>query len=123
MKHLKIHISPHDLKLSPALLQFIHDKLSAVSRFAEDIIAAEIVLRGPSGASGFYSVSARLALPGRDVQGVASHSNLYGAINRLVARLGRLARKRKTRRVNASHGGDKKRTSFRSESTASAFAP
>lgn len=122
MKQLKIHISPHDLDLSPALLEFIHKKISGVSRFAGDIIAAEVVLRGPAGASSLYSVSARLALPGQDVKGAASHPNLYGAINRLVSRLARLSRKRKTRLVNALHRPDKKRARRPLESIASAFA-
>jgi ribosomal subunit interface protein len=109
MKNLPIHITPHDLDLSPALREFIQSKLSALSRFAGDILAAEIVLRGKSGAAHLFSVSARLALPGRDVQGNARHGNLYSAIDQLVSRLGRLSRKRKTRLENASRRPGKKR--------------
>ena len=76
---------------------FIQLKISGLVRFARDIVAAEVVLRGKSGAAHLFSVSARLALPGRDVQGNATHANLYSAIDRLVARLARLSRKRKTR--------------------------
>jgi ribosomal subunit interface protein len=97
MKNLPVHITPHDLHLSPDLHDFIQLKISALSRFAPDIVAAEVVVRGKSGAAQLYSVSARLALPGRDVQGNATHANLHSAIDRLVARLARLSRKRKTR--------------------------
>jgi ribosomal subunit interface protein len=121
MKQLKIHITPHDVELSPALLEFIYKKLSAVSRFAGDVIAAEVVVLGRAGAAKAYSVSARLALPGKDVNGTASHPNLYSAIIILVARLARLSRKRKTRLFNALHRWDKKRSRHRS-TIAAAFA-
>jgi putative sigma-54 modulation protein len=97
MKNLTVHITPHDLKLSTSLREFVRRKIIGVSRFSADLISAEIVLRRASGAAHLFSVSARLALPGRDVQANAAHPNLYGAINKLVARLGRLSRKRKTR--------------------------
>jgi len=100
MKIPPIHITPHDLDLSSALRDFIHRKISSLSRFAGDIVAAEVVLRGRSGAAHLFSVGARLALPGKDIQGHAVHANLYTAIDWLAARLARLARKRKTRRAN-----------------------
>ena len=100
MKNPPIHVTPHDLHLSAALLDFIRIKVCGLSRFAGDIVGADVVLRGKSGAAGSFSVSGRLALPGRDVQANATHGNLYGAINQLVTRLARLSRKRKTRLGN-----------------------
>jgi ribosomal subunit interface protein len=97
MTNPPIHITPHNLTLSPALQQFIRRKMSALSRFAGDMLAAEIILRGKSDAPHLFSLSARLALPGRDIQGNAVHENLYTAIDQLVAKLARLSRKRKTR--------------------------
>jgi putative sigma-54 modulation protein len=97
MNALPIHIVPHGIELSFPLRKFIERKVSRVSRFAGDILSAEVVLREKSGATGLFSVSARLALPGRDVVANAVHANFYAAINQLVARLARLSRKRKTR--------------------------
>ncbi len=97
MTNAPIHITPHNLTLSPALQEFIRRKLAALSRFAGDMLAAEIILRGKSDAPHLFSLSARLALPGRDIQGNAAHENLYAAIDQLVAKLARLSRKRKTR--------------------------
>lgn len=97
MTNPPIHITPHNLTLSPGLQEFIRRKMSALSRFAGDMLAAEIILRGKPGAPHLFSLSARLALPGRDIQGNAVHENLYTAIDQLVARLARLSRKRKTR--------------------------
>jgi ribosomal subunit interface protein len=88
---------PHGIELSFALRKFIEKKVSGLPRFAGNILSAEVVLREKSGANGLFSVSARLALPGRDVHGNAVHENFYSAINQLVARLARLSRKRKTR--------------------------
>lgn len=101
MKKVSVHITPHNVQLSPRSRNFIETKISALSRFAGDMLGAEIVLRGKRGAEQLFSVSARVALPGRDLQGNAKHPNLYGAIDQLVARLARLARKRKTRLVSA----------------------
>jgi ribosomal subunit interface protein len=97
MNNPPIHVAPHDLHLSPAVNDFIRIKICGLSRFAGDIVAAEVVLRGKSGAAHLFSVSGRLALLGRDVHANATHPDLYGAINQLAARLARLSRKRKTR--------------------------
>lgn len=97
MNTLPIHVTAHGIELGFALRKFIEKKISRVSRLAGNILSAEVVLREKSGANGLFSVSARLALPGRDVHGNAVHKNVYAAINQLVARLAGLSRKRKTR--------------------------
>jgi putative sigma-54 modulation protein len=97
MTNLPIHIMTHHLSLSDALRRFARKKLSSVRRFANDALAAEIVLRRHAGAKERFSASARLALPGRDIHGRAVDVNLYVAIGKLVAKLARLSRKRKTR--------------------------
>ena len=97
MNALPIHITPHGIELSFALRKFIEKKISRVSRFAGDILSAEVVLREKSGRNGLFSVSARLALPGRDVHANAVHVNFYAAINQLVARL-------HVYRANEKHG-------------------
>ena len=108
MKNMPVHITPHNVGLSPRSRNLIETKISALSRFAGDMLGAEIVLRGKRGAAQLFSVSARVALPGRDLQGNARHANLHGAIDQLVARLARLARKRKTRLVSAFRRPSKK---------------
>lgn len=97
MTDLPIHITAHHLSLSEPLRQFARQKIAPVIRFANDAIGAEIVLRRHGGASSRFSASARLALPGRDIHGRAVHANLYVAIGKLVDKLARLCRKRKTR--------------------------
>lgn len=97
MTTLPIHITTHHLSLSDPLRRFTRQKLTPITRFANDALAAEIVLRRHGGAATRFSASARLALPGRDVHGRAMDSDLYVAIGMLVAKLGRRLRKRKTR--------------------------
>lgn len=97
MTNLPIHITTHHLSLSDPLRRFTRKKIAPITRFANDALAVEIVLRRHGGDTTRFSASARLALPGRDVHGRAIASNLYVAIGRLVTKLGRLLRKRKTR--------------------------
>jgi ribosomal subunit interface protein len=97
MTNLPIHITTHHLSMSNALRRFARDKISSVCRFANDALAADVVLRRHAGATERFSASARLALPGRDLHGRAVASNLYAAIGKLVGKLARLSRKRKTR--------------------------
>lgn len=97
MTNLPIHITPHHLHLSPALREFVSDKIATVARVAGDILSADVVLRRRSGTVTGFSASARLALPGRDIHGQATSANPYAAIEKLVSKLVRLARKRKTR--------------------------
>ena len=97
MTNLPIHITTHHLSASDGLRQFAREKISSVCRFANDALAADVVLRRHGGAKERFSASARLALPGRDIYGRAVARNLHTAIGKLVATLARLARKRKTR--------------------------
>jgi putative sigma-54 modulation protein len=103
MTTLPIHITPHHLSLSPALRNFVRMKLAKVPRFASDILAVEIVLRRHHGTTKGkqFSATARLALPGSDIHGSATHADLYAAIARLVSTLTRLVCKRKTRRAKS----------------------
>lgn len=46
MKHVPLHVTAHRLNISPALQKFLERKIGALSRFAGDMVGAEIVLRG-----------------------------------------------------------------------------
>lgn len=100
---LPIHITPHHLRLSPALSEFVYDKFAKVPRFASDVLATDVVLRRHHGSSEGprFSASARLALAGHDIHASATHADLYTAIVKLVAILARRSRKRKTRLMKA----------------------
>lgn len=97
--NLPIHISPHHLNLSPSLRAFVSKKLDGLSHVAIDALSANVVLRRHHGTSERkqFSASARLALPGGDLHASSTQADLYSAVVKLVARLARLSRKRKTR--------------------------
>ena len=97
MTNLPIHITTHHLSLNDSLRRFALRKITPLARFANDALAAEIVLRRHNGAVKRFSASARLALPGRDVHARGIDANLYVAIGKLVTTLARRLRKRKTR--------------------------
>src|SRR5205814_2040612 len=82
MTNLPIHITTHHLSMSNALRRFAREKISSVCRFANDALAADVVLRRHAGAKERFSASARFALPGRDIHGRAVASNLYAAIGK-----------------------------------------
>ena len=96
-KALPIHITGHHLRLSPALLNFLREKFAKIPRFARDVLATEVVLRREDGVWDRFSASARVALAGHDIHATATAGDLYTAIVKLVARLARRSRKRKTR--------------------------
>jgi putative sigma-54 modulation protein len=100
---LPIHITPHHLRLSPALRDFVHRKLGKAPRFASGVLSADVVLRRHHGTADGrrFSAGARLALPGRDIHASAANADLYTAVVKLVATLARRSRKRKTRLARA----------------------
>ena len=97
MTSIPVHITTHHLSLTEPLRRFAQRKVAAVARFSRDALGAEIVLRRHGGAIRRFSASARLALPGADIHGRAVDRNLYVAIGKLILKLRRRIRKRKTR--------------------------
>ena len=75
---LPIHITPHHLRLSPALSEFVRGKFAKVPRFASDVLASDVVLRRHHGTSDgkLFSASARLAVAGRGIHASALHGDI-----------------------------------------------
>ena len=90
MNNLPIHITAHHLHLSDSLCRFARKKITALRRFANDALGADVVVRRHAGAKKRFSASVRLALPGRDIHARAVASDLHAAIGKLVAKLARL---------------------------------
>lgn len=97
MTKLPIHITAHNLVIDDALHCFVMRKVGTLRRFTSDALAAEIVLRRDAQPVVRFSAVARVSLPGRDLHASADSINIYNAIQRVVDKLVRLARKRKTR--------------------------
>jgi ribosomal subunit interface protein len=95
MTKLPIHITAHHLAIDDALHTVVLRKVGRLRRFSNDALAAEVALRRDAESAIRFSAVARVSLPGRDLN--ARATNVYSAIQRLVVKLFRLARKRKTR--------------------------
>lgn len=95
---IPIHITAHNVSLSPPLREFVQDKIGTAARLTNDVLAVDVVLRRRSlPGNERFSTSVRIALPGRDVHSSASAPDLYVAIGIVTERLARRLRKRKTR--------------------------
>jgi ribosomal subunit interface protein len=102
MTKLPIHIIAHHLVIDDALRGFVLKKVGGLRRFTNDALAAEVVLRRDAERAIRFSAVARVSLPGRDLNARADSTNIYSAIQRLVLKLVRLARKRKTRLLKST---------------------
>ncbi|WP_265593789.1 ribosome-associated translation inhibitor RaiA [Verrucomicrobium sp. BvORR034] len=100
---IPVHIMPHHLTLTPSLNACVRGSVEKLSHYANDALAAHIVLRRHHGtAEGKrFSASLRLALPGRDLHATATHADMYAAIGLMTRKLARRSRRRKTQRVRA----------------------
>jgi ribosomal subunit interface protein len=108
MTKLPIHIIAHHLVIDDALKGFVLRKVGGLRRFTDDALAAEVVLRQDSERAIRFSAVARVSLPGRDLNARADSTSIQGAIQRLVLKLVRLVRKRKTRLLKStSRAGDR----------------
>jgi len=110
-RHIPVHITAHNLPLHDALRRFVLKKVGPLRRFANDGLTAEIVLRRDGSVADCFSAAARISLPGRDIHAQAEAANTHEAIRQLVSKLGRLARKRKTRRSRTFLHARNRRTS------------
>ena len=101
---MQIHISPRHLRLTAAIHQHAAEKIEHLEQFAEEIIAAHVVLVHDEAAKpeDRYSAKVHLAVPGPDIHAEESNADLYTALDLVTAKLARQLRKRKTRRTDKS---------------------
>ncbi len=97
--HMQIHVSPRHLTLTAAIHGYVADKVEHLESIAEEIIGAHCVLIHDEGGAvqKKYQVKVHLAIPGPDVHAESYDSDLYAAIDKVVDKLARQLRKRKTR--------------------------
>jgi putative sigma-54 modulation protein len=96
---MQIHISPRHLRLTGAIHAYVAEKISCLEHLTGEIMGAHVVLwhdetRSPAKC---FRVKVHLAVPGPDIHGEDSESDLYAAIDKVSDKLARQLRKRKTR--------------------------
>ncbi|MEA3208975.1 MAG: putative sigma-54 modulation protein [Chthoniobacter sp.] len=96
---VQIHLSPRHLQLTAAIHQHAAEKVLHLEEFADDIVAAHVVLMHDENAkpADRYTVKLHLAVPGPDLHAEESHSDLYAALDLVTAKLAGQLRKRKAK--------------------------
>ena len=108
---MQIHLSPRHLVLTGAIHSYVAEKVSHLETIASEILGAHVVLLHDETKKKNYTVKVHLGLPGPDIHAEDSESDLYAAIDKVVDKLARQLRKRKTRIQSAT----KHRTQLASE--------
>lgn len=96
---MQIHLSPRHLVLTGAIHAFVASKVEHLETITDEIIGAHIVLVHDETKVKKFLVKAHLAIPGPDIHAQDSETDLYAAIDKVVDKLARQLRKRKTKRV------------------------
>ncbi len=96
---MQIHISPRHVKLTAAIHGHVAEKVEHLEEFADDILAAHVVLLHDEHKSKKkdYQVKIHLAMPGPDLHAEDAEDDLYSAIDLTVHKLVQQLRKRKTK--------------------------
>jgi putative sigma-54 modulation protein len=96
---MQIHLSPRHLTLTAAIHSHVAEKISHLEQMTDRIIAAHVVLLHDETKTKKHIVKVHLAVPGPDIHAEDADNDLYAAIDKVVAKLGNLLRKRKTKTV------------------------
>jgi putative sigma-54 modulation protein len=99
---MQIHLSPRQVKLTGALHAFIANKVAHLETLTDQILAAHVVLahEESQGRTSNYCVKLHVAVPGPDIHAEDRDHDLYAAIDKVIAKVARQLRKRKTKLVD-----------------------
>ncbi len=95
---MQIHITPRHLSLTSAIHQAAASQMSLVENLGTEILGAHVVLLHDEAAkpSDRYTVKVHLAVRGPDIHAEHNAEDLYIALEKVVDKLARQLRKRKT---------------------------
>ena len=95
---MQIHITPRHLRLTAAIHQAAASQVSLLEDLESDILGAHVVLMHDEAAkpADRYTVKVHLAVSGPDIHAEQSAEDLYIALEKVVDKLARQLRKRKT---------------------------
>jgi putative sigma-54 modulation protein len=97
---MQIHISPRDIKLTPAIHAYIAQKVGHLEHYAGEIIGAHIAIWHDQDKANkhAFNVKIHLAIPGPDIHAEDHGHELYSAIDIVCDRLAEQLRHRKSRK-------------------------
>lgn len=95
---MQIHITPRHLRLTAAIHQAAASHVSVVENLGTEILGAHVVLMHDETAkpADRYTVKVHLAVSGPDIHAEQNAEDLYVALEKVVDKLCRQLRKRKT---------------------------
>ena len=96
---MKIHLVSHHLQLTEPIQACVETKIAALAEISAHVQSADVILSQDKGINPTrrFTISARLAMPGKDIQASNTGADLYAVIDGLQSKLARRLRKRKTR--------------------------
>jgi putative sigma-54 modulation protein len=97
---MQVTVSGHHVSLTPALKDYVEEKLAKLERHAENIISTNVTL---SVDKLVQKAEARVHLSGAELFADAEAQDMYAAIDDLVGKLDRQIIKRKDKHVTRKH--------------------
>lgn len=97
---MNLNVSGHHLEITPALRDYVQDKLGRVTRHFDHVIDAHVVL---SVDKLRQKAEVTLHVRGKDIHCACEEQDLYAAIDLLVDKLDRQVLKYKGKRQERSH--------------------
>lgn len=101
---MNLHLTGHHLELTPALREYVQNKLTRLSNHFDHVIDVKVTL---SVEKLVQKVEATLHVPGNDLHAECSAENMYSAIDSLTDKLDRqvVKHKEKIGNHNQASGG------------------
>ena len=107
---MQIHISPRDVKLSPAIHSYVAQKIEGLEHFGLNLIGAHIALwhDDTRATKHAFVVKVHLAMRGPDLHAEDHGHDLYQAIDVVCERLAEQLRHRKSKLVKGAREKSRK---------------
>ncbi len=97
---MNLNINGHHLEVTPAIRNYVIEKLDRVRRHFDHVIDASVTL---SVVKLVQRADVTLHVRGKDIHAEASHENLYAAIDALADKLDRQVLRHKDKLTNHNH--------------------
>ncbi len=94
---MNLHLTGHHLEVTPALREYIQNKLARVSNHFDHMIDVKVTLTVEKLAQ---KVEATIHVPGADLHAESSDADMYSAIDLLTDKLDRQVLKHKEKHAN-----------------------
>lgn len=97
---MNLNINGHHLEVTPAIRNYVIEKLDRVKRHFDHVIDASVTI---SVVKLVQRADVTLHVRGKDIHAEASHENLYAAIDALADKLDRQVLRHKDKLTNHNH--------------------